>query len=235
MLTASGKEIFSQVDHIEEEFLSIERKILGRDIRYEGKIKLSTTDTLGHYWLPPYIRKFRGMWPGILLDIDIRTGYTDLARREADIVIAAVNRHPDYMVGKVLAATALRLYAARDYIQAHGRPDSPGQLAEHRLLILNDRLGRLGFNEWLKSLVPKSALAMECSMLTTLYHYTRQGLGIAALPTYVGDCDRELVPILDVPEQFHHRIWILTHPDLKSTSRIKAFMQFMYRETSPGR
>jgi hypothetical protein len=26
-------------------------------------------------------------------------------------------------------------------------------------------------------------------------------------------------------------VWILTHPDVRFTARIKAFMQFMYRET----
>jgi len=235
VLTESGKEIFDQIDHIEEEFLSIERKVLGRDVRYEGKIKLSITDTLGQHWLPPYVKKFKEKQPGILLDIDIRTGFTDLTKREADIVIAAVNRHPDYMIGRVLAPIKLKLYAATDYLASQGKPHSFEDLADHKLLILNERLGRIGFNEWLKNLVPKSAIALSCNMLTTLYSYTRQGLGIAPLPTYVGDPDHELARVLDVPEQFHQKIWMLTHPDLKNTRRIKAFMQFMYGETSAGK
>ncbi|WP_419176819.1 LysR family transcriptional regulator [Desulfosediminicola sp.] len=232
VLTQSGKEILSRVDHIEGEFLAIERTISGRDIRYEGKIKLSTTDTLGEYWLPPYVKKFKELQPGIQLDIDIRTDYTDLTKREADIALVAVNRHPEYVVGKSLAPIRLKLYATREYIQTHGKPTSHEQLAEHRILILNERLGRIGFNEWLKNLVPKSAIALSCNMLTTLYHYTHQGLGIAPLPTYVGDQDKDLVAVLDVPEKFHHKIWMLTHPDLRNTMRIKAFMQFMYNETA---
>lgn len=232
VLTESGNEIFNQIDHIEEAFLTIERKILGRDIRYEGKIKLSTTDTLGQYWLPHYIYKFKEVYPDIILDIDIRTNYTDLTKREADVVIAAVNDHPDYIIGKVLAPIKIKLYASIDYIEKHGKPDSPEDLSDHKLLLLNEKLGHIAFNEWLKNLVPKSAIAVSSNMLTTLYSYARQGLGVAPLPTYVGDRDDQLACLMDVPEQFHHKIWILTHPDLKNTRRIKAFMQFMYNETS---
>ncbi|BBO90365.1 hypothetical protein DSCOOX_35450 [Desulfosarcina ovata subsp. ovata] len=36
---------------------------------------------------------------------------------------------------------------------------------------------------------------------------------------------------MDLPENCYHDIWILTHPDLRHTARVKAFMQFMYEET----
>lgn len=235
VLTESGKDIFNQIDHIEEEFLSIERTILGRDIRYEGKIKLSTTDTLGQYWLPPYIKKFKQMYPGILLDIDINLGHTDLTKREADVVISAINRHPDYMIGKALSPLTVKLYASKEYIAQNGKPNNPEALAEHEIIILNENLGRLGFNEWLKGLVPKSSIALSCSMFTGLCSYARQGLGVVPLPFYVGDVYDDLVCLMDIPEQFHSQIWILTHPDLKKTQRIKAFMQFMHSETGSSK
>jgi len=231
ILTESGKEIFNQIEHFEEEFLAIERKILGKDIRLEGRIKISTTDTLGHYWLPLYAKRFKEEYPAILLDIDIRTGYTDLTKREADIVVSAVNHHPDYMVGKILAPIELVLYASREYVEKWGRPKLPQDLAAHRLLVLNEELGEIGFNEWLKKLVPKSAISVSCNMLSSLYRYARQGLGIAPLPNYVGEQDSSLVRIMDVPKRFYPDIWILTHPDLKNTQRIKAFMRFMYSQT----
>jgi DNA-binding transcriptional LysR family regulator len=231
VLTESGQEIFNQINHIEDDFVSLERKIAGRDIRYEGTIKLSTTDTLGQYWLPPYVKKFKKEYPGILLNLDVRTSYTDLTKREADIVISAGNRHPDYMVGKVLAPIKIKLYASSDYLAVKNKPISLENLSDHKLLVLNDELGNIGFNEWLKSLVPKSSINMSCNMLTSLHSYALQGLGIAPLPTYVCEGDSRLIEILDVPEKFHSKIWMLTHPDLKNTSRIRAFMQFMYHES----
>ena len=235
VLTESGREMFNHIQHFEDEFIAVERKVKGKDIGHEGKIKLSTTDTLGHFWLPPFVKKFKARYPGIFLDIDIKTGFTDLTLRHADILICAYNDHPDYMIGKILAPIEIKLYASQAYIDTHGRPGSIQDLASHDLLVLNEALDGVAFNEWVKAHVPPSAITMTCSMLTSLYHYTRQGLGIAPLPVYVGDPDPSLVSIMDVPRQFHHEIWMLTHPDLKSIQRIKAFMGFMYKQVKAGR
>ncbi|WP_155311434.1 hypothetical protein [Desulfosarcina ovata] len=51
------------------------------------------------------------------------------------------------------------------------------------------------------------------------------------LSHHVGDTDDRLVAVMDLPENCYHDIWILTHPDLRHTARVKAFMQFMYEET----
>jgi DNA-binding transcriptional LysR family regulator len=227
--------MFNHIQHLEDEILAVERKIKGKDIRYEGKIKISTTDTLGHFWLPPFVKQFKTRYPGILLDIDIRTGFTDLARRQADILICAYNDHPDYMIGKKLAPIAVELYASTAYINAWGRPESIKDLTSHRILVLNEALEGVEFNEWLKRLVPASAIAVSSNMLTGLYSYARQGLGIAPLPIYVGNQDPSLVSVMKIPRRFYHDTWMLTHPDLKNTQRIKAFMGFMYDQAKKAK
>ncbi len=154
-----------------------------------------------------------------------------MTKREADIVIPAVNEQPEYMVGRILAPIYFGLYASKKYVEQKGMPDNPEQLASHNLLILNEELGEVGFNEWLKKHIPKSAISVCCNMLSNLYHYVRQDMGIAPLPVYLGDQDKKLMRVMDLPKEFSHNIWILTHPDLKNTQRIKAFMRFMYEET----
>ena len=76
---------------------------MGKDIPLRGNRKILTMDSLGWYWLPPYVRQFKLHYPDIVLDITIGTRYTNLSKREADIVIPAVNKQPDYMVGRKLA------------------------------------------------------------------------------------------------------------------------------------
>jgi len=229
VLTDSGEEIFSNIEHIEQSFLTVERLIAGKDISYEGTIKVSITDTLGQYWLPPYVKEFKELYPDILLDIEIRNSYTDLTKREADIVISAFNQHPDYMIGRAIAPIKIALYASDYYLSTFGTPLSLEELAKHKLLVLDGSLRNIAVNRWLMSLIPKSAINLSCNMYTSLYCYALQGLGIAPLPTYVGDSN--LTRVLDVPEKFHPNIWLLTHPDLRKTGRISAFMKFMYSKS----
>ena len=87
-----------------------------------------------------------------------------------------------------------------------------------------------------------TVLALVCSVLlvmqvdqqgalTNRLGGWEQGLGIAPLPHYVGDSDPDFVKVMDLPRRFHRDIWILTHPDLRHTARISAFMKFMYKTT----
>ncbi len=230
VLTEAGEEILDRVQRIENEIHEIDRKLLGKDIRLSGSIKVSTTDTLGYYWLPPYIGKFKLAYPDIIIDVDIKTRFTDLSKREADIVIPTANEQPDYMVGRKLAPIILRLYASESYVQRHGIPENIDDLASHRMLLPNEALAGLPVIKWLKKYVSDKAIAASSDKLTGLYKMAQQGLGIAPLPHYVGDPDPTLVKVMEVPRQFHRAVWILTHPDLRHTARIRAFMGFMHKE-----
>lgn len=231
VLTEAGEEILNRVQRIEDEMNEIGRKLLGKDIRLSGTLKISTTDTLGYYWLPPYIRQFKDEYPNIVVDIDIKTRFTNLSKREADILIPTVNEQPDYMVGRQLAPIIIGLYASKDYVERHGKPKKVGELASHSMLLPNEALAGLPVIKWLRKYVPSKAIVASSDKITGLYKIAQQGLGIAPLPHYVGDPDPDLVKVMDLPGKFHRNIWILTHPDLRRTARIKAFMKFMYKAT----
>lgn len=53
---------------------------------------------------------------------------------------------------------------------------------------------------------------------------TRQGLGVAPLPCFLGDGDTELVRLSDPPDALTMDLWVLTHPDLRNTARVKVLM-----------
>lgn len=231
VLTEAGAEVLEAAQQIEDHIFTIHRRLLGRDFRLSGNLKISTTDTLGYYWLPPFIRRFKARFPDITVDMDIKTRYTNLTKREADIVIPAVNKQPDYMVGRKLAPLYVNLYASGEYVDTHGMPGDPRDFKNHLFVLPNEALSGFPANRWLRKYVPTGAVAAGSDKLTGLYHLARQGLGIAPLPNYVGDPDESMVKVMELPEGCHHEVWILTHPDLRNTARVKAFMQFMYNET----
>jgi len=231
VLTKAGEDIFERVQQVEEQMNTIQRLIQGQDVNLSGTLKISTTDTIGYYWLPPYIAQFKALYPGIILDLDIKTRYTNLSKREADIVIPAVNTQPDYMVGKKLAPIHVRLYAANSYIKQHGAPERLEDFHRHQFLMPNESLAGLPANKWLRQHVTESNIVACCDKLTGLYHLARQGLGLTILPHYIGTADSQLVELMALPEECNHHVWILTHPDIRFTARVKAFMQFMYKQT----
>jgi DNA-binding transcriptional LysR family regulator len=53
------------------------------------------------------------------------------------------------------------------------------------------------------------------------------GLGIAALPCYLGDNTAQLQRVTTPLPQLATGLWILTHTDLRKTARVSAFMEII--------
>ena len=56
---------------------------------------------------------------------------------------------------------------------------------------------------------------------------TCAGSGLCFLPCYVGDLEPSLERLTGVLPEFTYDVWLLTHPDLRYTARIRAFMDFV--------
>jgi DNA-binding transcriptional LysR family regulator len=52
------------------------------------------------------------------------------------------------------------------------------------------------------------------------------GLGLAALPCYLGDTSPRLVCVHAPIKAMETALWILTHDDLRHTARIRTFTEF---------
>jgi len=233
VLTASGEKVLNSVSHLKDEIDQVERQVVGQDVRLSGEIRISTTDTIGFFWLPPFIKKFKKLYPDIVLNVEVDNRHKNLSKREADIVLPSMNRQPDYMVGRELAPIHIRLYAHRAYL-AEKRKKKIKSVVDYKgfdFILLNENLSQLPMNQYVLNKIAPGSVAATASNFSGLYHLCLQGLGVAALPFYVGDQAPDLEVVGEIPFSIHsNSIWILTHPDLIRSARILAFMKFMREE-----
>ena len=55
----------------------------------------------------------------------------------------------------------------------------------------------------------------------------RTGIGVGVLPTFMEARHPELVAVSEPIDDLAQPVWMLTHPDLRRTARVRAFMQFV--------
>jgi DNA-binding transcriptional LysR family regulator len=63
----------------------------------------------------------------------------------------------------------------------------------------------------------------------------RAGIGVAALPCFLGDAASELTRLGPPIPALGSELWLLTHRDLRQVARIRAFLDFMDRALRPMR
>jgi DNA-binding transcriptional LysR family regulator len=216
-LTPAGEDVYQGVCEIEESVQGIDRSVTGRDSVLEGVVKVTMPDVFGHPALFPDLSKFNERFPLIQLDVDLSYSYADLGKREADIALRITNAPSDDLVGRKIGSAHMANYATQAYIGKHrpfeaksqakviasGNPDTWSPRPEL------DHLTAIGYFD---NMLLRVTLAC-------------QGVGIAYLPTPVGDYEANLirltepVPVADA--------WLLYHTDLRYTSRVRAVRDFL--------
>jgi len=90
-LTNGGEELLHSAELIQQGFNSIERDVLGKDLRIEGDLCLTLTNGLATHLLMPDLNEFMNLYPDINLKIIMTYDVRDLASREADVAIRHIN------------------------------------------------------------------------------------------------------------------------------------------------
>src|SRR5262249_49155870 len=97
-LTAQGEELRNQLRGVSEQIERAQRSLSGRDLSLSGAIRVTTTDTLMHGFLMPYLAEFRALNPAMQIEIVISNTFLNLTRCEADIAVRPSNIVPENLV-----------------------------------------------------------------------------------------------------------------------------------------
>jgi DNA-binding transcriptional LysR family regulator len=223
VLTAGGEELIAAAQRIDETVATLERKLAGRDLRLFGTLRVTTTDTLMASVLPEFLAQFRAMHPGIQVEIAVSNLMLNLTKRDADVAIRPARNPPDVLIGRRIAKIAFAIYGSPDYLARHGKTDD---LGSHQWVGPDDSLAGTSVAQWMRSALPESEVTLRADSLLGLREAARAGLGLAALPCYLGDTSSDLVCVHRPIAAMETALWILTHEDLRHTARVRAFTDF---------
>lgn len=222
--TAAGEEAAEAARRIEGEVQGIERRIAGRDLRPSGTVRVTTTDALLVGLLSPIFAAFRDAYPDISLEVAVSNQLFSLTKREADIAIRPSSAPPEALVGRKLATIAQAVYGRRDRIDlATGGP----RLETLDWIGADERMAYRDLDAWMA----RNGLDGQCryrvDSVLGMAAAARAGLGVAVLPCYLGDGDDRLTAITPPVDELATDLWLLTHPDLRRTARIRAVLDFV--------
>jgi DNA-binding transcriptional LysR family regulator len=222
-LTPCGEEMVRLAEQMENEILSFERQVTGRDLRPSGELRVTTNDALLVHMLSDLFAGFRRAYPEIILDVVISNNSLNLSKRDADVAIRATNRAPDTLVGRRVASFGSAVYGARgaplqsfDLTEA-GRFDWVG---------LGENLAGIKMAKWLRDNVPNERIVYRVNSMLGLAEAAQAGIGFALLPCFIGASAGGLVQLSEVIAEVGGDLWLLTHPDLRQTARVRAFMDY---------
>lgn len=218
VLTDEGGEVLIHAERMEAEALGIARVASGQGGPIEGLLRVSSSDWFGTHVLTEVIAAMRRQHPGITVELVTDARLLSLARREADIVFRiAPFDEPDIAQRKLLHMP----YAA--YVATSHTEVSPA------LITMDVAFGTMPDVAWLREHLPDAPLAFRSNSREAQARACALGMGIAVLPTPLGDATHGIQRI-DLGELPPGRdVWLGYHRDLRHLPRLRAFVAEVIR------
>ena len=225
--TDSGQRLIEAAERMESEALSLDRDLSGRDTRLTGTVRVTASETLAFGVLTGEIARFREAHPGITVELMVDNRVLDLSRREADIALRAARPAQGDLFGRKLADISWRFYASPAYLTVHGKPRTLRDLDKHLLISWGEATQPTKAAAWLARNLGAAPIAYRTGSLVNQMMAAKSGISLALLPSYLGNADAGLAPVLPVLTDLSTELWLVTHRSLKDTARIRAFMEIV--------
>ncbi len=201
-----------------------------------GLIRVGSSVTFGRTIVAPLLDKFASAYPDIEIDFLLDDRPIDFAAERVDVAFRNGRIEDANIIAKQLSPMKMAHVAAPSYVEAHGLPDTPADLADHACI--NFRFHNGPLLEWefkvdgiTRKFVPAARVTYNDFEL--VLRAVLQGQGVAQLAGYqIRDhvASNELVVALAryAPSDRGHYICYLSRQHLPR--RIRVFIDFMTEE-----
>jgi DNA-binding transcriptional LysR family regulator len=228
-LTEHGSALAAHLAGVAEQIETAERRLAGGDLAIRGVIRLTSTDTIVHSLLMPYIGEFRERHPAVEIQIVVNNSFLSLTQREADVAVRGSNRPPENLIGRRVGTIETALYASRGYVRTLGKQRGYG---DYRWIAPDESLAHLESAKWIRQHVKREQIVMRVDNLVGLVDAVDAGIGVGLLLCPLADRRKNLVRLEEPLRVMDTAIWVLTHPDLKQVARIRALTDFLFDRLS---
>ena len=235
--TEAGALVLAQARRMADQAEEIERQVAGRDRELTGLLRVTTAFVVMEHLLPQPLADFARAYPGIEVEVVENAFMMDLsrrhaeataswARREADVALRLSTQVAEHLVGRPLGDTHCRVYARR------GAPGLPQSVQTLQTLVRDapwvaferDSQSRV-YDQWMRKHLGSAQVRLRVDIFNAVAAVLHTGLAVGILPTFMAARQPDLVPVSDVIPELSVPVWMLTHPDLRQTARVRAFMQ----------
>jgi len=133
-LTDEGDTFVAHGRRLLDTAAELQGELSGKVSGPSGWVRLSVSPVLAQAVIAPSLTALYRQHPQLHVDICADDRMVDMAREGIDIALRTGSTHTDTVVARQIAVLGRGLYAAPSYVAAHGLPDSPDALQEHRLI-----------------------------------------------------------------------------------------------------
>lgn len=200
-LTDTGEHFYQRALSLLADLNDAEQMVSDSQCSLSGKIKLTAPLALGIGQLSLPLAQFMSEHTEIELSIDLNDREADLVEEGFDLAIRVGHLQDSNLIARKLAEVHFAVCASPGYLEAHGEPEHPSDLAGRQVLIYSNTLPsrQWSFQVNRERVTPRVKFRISANNGELLAKMASQNLGLTSGPLFFlqNYIDRgELVPVL---------------------------------------
>ncbi|MDN7560722.1 LysR family transcriptional regulator [Burkholderia orbicola] len=145
-LTEAGEDYFQEASRILKDLQTLENRVIDSASEARGTLRITAPNPLGQRAIAPFVERFAIRYPDIALHLTLDDRYVDIIAEGFDVAIRGGPAVDSVLIGRRLFDTRRVVVASPAYLDRHGTPEHPDDLAIHRCLVFNTQQHLTG--EW---------------------------------------------------------------------------------------
>ncbi|WP_422422621.1 LysR family transcriptional regulator [Pseudomonas sp. GZD-222] len=186
-LTAAGAMLLPQAQALVRQMNGARQTLAMLKDELTGPVRITVPVSLGETFFEGLLLEFNQRYPDLQMELELNNGYRDLLADGFDLAIRTEVEDDARLVARPVLAMQELTCASPAYLQQHGEPHTPTQLAGHQCLLNSHYSGR---EEWLYH-QQHELIRVQVSGSFASNHYSLLkkaallGAGVARLPSYM--------------------------------------------------
>ena len=220
-LTDAGRALMDRGRRMVEDAAAFSRLALGATESIAGTVRITASEIVATYVLPPLLAELAAAEPGIEVEIVASNTVDNLLRRDADIAVRMVRPEQADLVARRIADLPLCACAATRYLDRRGRPTRLDELLDHDLVGFDRGDDILRGFAAMGAPVDRHAFRFRSDNQIVLWQAIRAGSGIGFAQKRLAETDpgiEILLPDLPLPSL---PMWLAMHEDVRTSPRIR--------------
>jgi DNA-binding transcriptional LysR family regulator len=220
-LTESGEALLGPARAMRLAAAELTLAARGRASGIAGTVRITASRVVSHAILPPILARLRDEEPGIEIDLVASDTSENLLLGEADLALRMYRPTQIDLVAQKLADLPLGLYAARSFLDRHGRPTTPEDLMQREFVGQDRATQIIRAMQAIGYPVTRDFFPIRTDDPLVYQDLIRAGCGFGGLLRRIGDNDPMLerldglVTLPDLP------IWLVAAPALRQSPRLR--------------
>jgi DNA-binding transcriptional LysR family regulator len=185
-LTEAGTAYLQRAQQVLAEIDDMESQLGDLQTQARGLLRISAPVSFAIRHLAPLLNDFQRAHPAVGIDLQLNDRKVDIVEEGFDIAMRIGRLKSSSLIAKRIAPVRLVMCASPDYLEAHGTPERPQELDEHRYLRYSYmEESREPLFKWLQRDGDSEVSGMTSNNGDVLVEAAIAGAGIALQPTFI--------------------------------------------------